>query len=84
MTELEIQIQKMEKFAVENKLGIHPKRIARGGIPYMADIFLLNHHCPCKVDRVECPCKEVLNEINSNGFCECRLFTKSIISESTE
>ncbi len=76
MTELEIQIDKMEKFVLDNKLGIHPKRIIIGGIPYMAEIFLLNHHCPCKIDRLECPCKEALDEIDNYGFCECRLFIR--------
>jgi len=75
MTEIEQQIAKMEKFAKDNNFKIHPKRVVRGGIPYMAKMFLANHHCPCVAARKECPCKESLEEINKQGFCECRLFT---------
>lgn len=84
MTELELQIEKMEKFAKEHNFNIHPKRIAKGGIPYIADIYLIHHHCPCKVDRLECPCKEALDEIQINGFCECRLFVRKGLFDKIE
>jgi len=74
MTEREIQIAKMEQFASDNELVIHPNRVKQGGIPHMADIFLLNHHCPCKPDRHECPCAEALSEVQLVGYCEGRLY----------
>lgn len=74
MSELDNQIKKMKEFAVKNNYKIHPKRIAKGGIPYMAEIFVGCGHCPCVVERKSCPCNEAKNEIEANGFCECRLF----------
>ena len=74
MTELNTQIAKMEQFAKDNNLEVHEKRTAKGGIPYMAKMFLANHRCPCMADRKVCPCTEALDEIKNQGFCECRLF----------
>lgn len=74
MNTLDKQVEKMEKFRVTNKLVIHPKREIKGGILFMAKLFLSINHCPCKINRTVCPCKEALLEIKTMGYCECRLF----------
>jgi ferredoxin-thioredoxin reductase catalytic subunit len=41
--------------------------------------------CPCRVrtgddeiDRfIECPCSDMEKEVNTNGFCKCRLYFKA-------
>lgn len=30
--------------------------------------------CPCDSKRLSCPCSQVVDEVNSQGHCHCRLF----------
>ena len=34
-------------------------------------------HCPCDVDRPECPCQIAIKEIAEVGHCKCSLFWRS-------
>lgn len=82
MKEIIFQITKMVSFIQKHDLYVHPRRLSKGGLPYMANLFLSVRHCPCKPDRKKCPCKEALQEIKTKGFCECRLFcTKEVYEQ---
>lgn len=77
--DLKAQIVKLEAFRKKHNLFIHPRREAKGGFSYIARIYLMVGHCPCKPDRKKCPCKEALLEIQANGYCECRLFCTKFV-----
>lgn len=68
------QLKKIEDFRVKHKLLIHPRRERNNGLNKVAEVVVTTGHCPCKPDRLSCPCNEALKEIQTVGHCECRLF----------
>ncbi len=40
------------------------------------DSVLKLGRCPCRVNRVKCPCKDAAKDIEKNGHCHCGLFRK--------
>ena len=61
-------------FAREHNVVINP----RVGYSYFVDGFRDNGHCPCRPDRLDCPCRESPEEILRNGHCACGLFYRDL------
>jgi len=60
----------LKDFATQHSLKIHPKRtFAR-----WADIVSALNSCPCNSDRKNCPCAEALDELKTQGYCDCKFF----------
>lgn len=68
--EVVTQLEKMLSFAYENRLALVPHQ----PILKKAELIVKLKHCPCKSDRLECPCKECLSEVYTDGQCYCKLF----------
>ena len=58
------------EFAENNKLHIHPGRDVRE----WAQLVIKEGGCPCVSSRKSCPCEYVLQDIEEEDCCRCRLF----------
>lgn len=65
------QLEKMLNFAYEYRLALVPHQ----PIIKKAELVVKLKHCPCMANRLECPCKECLDEVYSEaGKCYCKVF----------
>jgi ferredoxin-thioredoxin reductase catalytic subunit len=58
------------EFAERHKLLIHPGR----DIKEWAELVIKEGSCPCVSSRKSCPCEQVLQDIEEEDCCRCRLF----------
>jgi len=64
------QLIKMLEFAREHRLAFVPVQF----IVDKARTIQEQGHCICVPDRTECPCKECLTEVYTEGKCHCKVF----------
>jgi len=70
LEKIAIQEKKLKEFAQKHNLKINPKYTFR----YWAWLTASLGRCPCKPDRLDCPCSYALQEVKEKGFCFCKFF----------
>ena len=61
-------------FAKEHNWVINPSK----GYEIYVENILRFKHCPCDSKRPDCPCPESVSEVESKGYCRCRLYWKDL------
>lgn len=60
-------------FCEENGLQIHPRK----NLDVHVTRFNSSGHCPCDMNRTDCPCTQAYLEIDTNGVCKCTLLVNN-------
>lgn len=67
-------LETVRRFAEEHGLIVNP----RTGPEYYVRHVVQHGRCPCDKTRLECPCPQALDDVESTGHCLCRLFWKDV------
>ena len=68
----QVTLHRLERFAERYNLRLFN---VRGSLYQRVQTITRNNgRCPCKHERVWCPCGECLSEVKEKGECFCRVF----------
>ena len=61
----------LDKFAKKNNLTF-----TKNADKIKQALMKTSFNCPCKVDKIPCPCSTCVEDVENNGTCHCGLFEK--------